>query len=287
MLPEAQVAFLDEVFQGSSAILNSLLTLINERVFHNGAVKQIVPLISMIGASNIVPDDPSLRAFADRFVLRLELQKVADDRVDDLLEQGWDLESTRVKSAAQANAGQPQSKVSVGVRSEDVLALHSRLLEVDISKVRVEHGKLIRELRAEGIDLSDRRAIKGLKLIAGAALLREADVASVQDMWPLLYMWSRPEEADVIKSVLQPRLADASGGTLDVTRLIPDILADLNTIQTQEPLITSEAAMGAHLMALNKLRRELINDHPRDTEARKKVEEVIQRALKKMEGPHV
>ena len=75
MLPEAQIVFLDEVFQGSSPILNSLLTILNERTFHNGSVRQPVPLICMIGAANTVPDDPWLQAFADRFVLRLEISR--------------------------------------------------------------------------------------------------------------------------------------------------------------------------------------------------------------------
>ena len=79
MLPTAEIAFLDEVFQGSSAILNTLLTLVNERVFYNGATPQPVPLISLIGASNDLPDDPVLRAFADRFPLRVQVEPVADD----------------------------------------------------------------------------------------------------------------------------------------------------------------------------------------------------------------
>src|ERR1035438_9024149 len=68
MLPSADISFLDEVFQGSSPILNSLLSIINERVFHNGATRQPVPLATLIGASNMLPDDPWLQAFADRFL---------------------------------------------------------------------------------------------------------------------------------------------------------------------------------------------------------------------------
>jgi MoxR-like ATPase len=170
------------------------------------------------------------------------------------------------------------------VKSQDVLALHGRLLEMNLSQVRPEYSRLIRELRAEGVDLSDRRAIKGLKLVAGAALLRAADVAAIQDMWPLLHLWGRPEEADVIKSVVQPRLTEAGVTMLDATRPVEDILGDLETVQSQEPMIATEAAWGAHLMALGKLRRELINDHPREHEARKRVEEAIQEGLKQLEG---
>ena len=62
MLPKAAIAFLDEVFRGGSAILNTLLTLVHERRFHNGAAREEVPLISLIGAANDLPDDPTLQA---------------------------------------------------------------------------------------------------------------------------------------------------------------------------------------------------------------------------------
>lgn len=287
MLPEAQVAFIDEVFQGSSAILNSLLTLLNERIFHNGALRQEVPLICMIGASNAVPEDPWLRAFADRFVLRLELAPMEDDRIDDLLEQGWGLERDRIDAAKRAIKGEQATRVLPSVKVDDVLSLHVRLMEVDLSGIRPEYSKLIRELKAEGVELSDRRIVKGLKLVAGAALLREAEVAAVQDLWPLVHIWTRPEEADVIKGVVHPRLAEAGDLSLDRTRSKGDIIMDLETLESQEPRIISESALGAHLMALNKLRRELISDHPSDLDSRKRVDEVIQRNIKRLEVSHV
>jgi MoxR-like ATPase len=287
MLPDAQIAFVDEVFQGSSAILNSLLTLLNERVFHNGAERQVVPLISMIGASNIVPDDPWLRAFADRFVLRLELQSVEDDQIDELLSQGWELEKDRVEAAVRAARGEMVGKTLRSVKIEDVLDLHARLLEVDLSRIRPEYGQLVRELKAEGVDLSDRRIVKGLKLIAGAALLREADTAAIQDLWPLVHMWGRPEEADVMRSVVVPRLAEAGDTSLDLARPVADVLMDLEVLVNQESLAMTESAIGAFLMALNKLRRELINNHSGDKDSRLKVETVIKRGLYRLEGKDV
>ncbi len=71
MLPEAEIVFLDEIFKSNSAILNSLLQLINERRFANGPVVVDVPLISLFGASNEVPNDDNLAAMFDRFLLRV------------------------------------------------------------------------------------------------------------------------------------------------------------------------------------------------------------------------
>src|ERR1700677_4792230 len=63
MLPEAEIVFLDEVFHGSSAILNTLLTLLNERRFHNGAEFKPTPLISLFGATATPPEDPAILPF--------------------------------------------------------------------------------------------------------------------------------------------------------------------------------------------------------------------------------
>src|SRR6478672_3110644 len=71
MLPEAEMVFLDEIFKSNSAILNSLLTILNERKFANGSKIQDVPLLSMFGASNEVPNDDNLSAIFDRFLLRV------------------------------------------------------------------------------------------------------------------------------------------------------------------------------------------------------------------------
>ena len=76
--PEAEVAFLDEVFLGSTAILNNLLTLINERRFRRGHTEVQCPLRVAVGASNDLPEDEALAAFADRFLLRFFVQPVPD-----------------------------------------------------------------------------------------------------------------------------------------------------------------------------------------------------------------
>lgn len=77
-LPKAHVAFLDEIFKANSAILNSLLTLVNERVFHHGRHRDDVPLIGLVGASNELPDpEGGLGALFDRFLIRLTVPPLA------------------------------------------------------------------------------------------------------------------------------------------------------------------------------------------------------------------
>lgn len=84
-LPSAEVAFLDEVFKANSAILNTLLGLLHERQFDNGSQRLPVPLVCLVGASNEVPQDDSLHAFYDRFLLRVPVQPVDDQHFTALL----------------------------------------------------------------------------------------------------------------------------------------------------------------------------------------------------------
>lgn len=70
-LPTVRMAFLDEIFKASSSILNALLTVLNERVYHNGTEVQKVPLQALIAASNELPtDQEELAALYDRFLVR-------------------------------------------------------------------------------------------------------------------------------------------------------------------------------------------------------------------------
>ncbi|MDW0113699.1 AAA family ATPase [Sporosarcina saromensis] len=80
-MPEADLVFLDEIFKANSAILNSLLTLINERLFYNGDAPVETPLISVIGASNEYPEEgEGLEALFDRFFLRYEISYIEDEQ---------------------------------------------------------------------------------------------------------------------------------------------------------------------------------------------------------------
>lgn len=79
-LPRAEIAFLDEMFRGGSHILNTLLTIINEKRFDSGAGMEYVPLLGIIGASNNPPIDPELEAFYDRFPIRLWVHSIFDSQ---------------------------------------------------------------------------------------------------------------------------------------------------------------------------------------------------------------
>src|SRR5580658_4564217 len=88
MLPEAEIVFLDEVFKSNSAILNALLTLLNERRYTSGGQVLKAPLLSVFGASNEVPTDETLGAIFDRFLLRIRSDNLDAYHFQSLLEKG-------------------------------------------------------------------------------------------------------------------------------------------------------------------------------------------------------
>src|SRR5499427_7760846 len=100
MLPEAEIAFLDEIFLGSTAILNTLLSILNERSFRRGATLLRCPLRVCVGASNALPDEDALAAFADRFLVRAFLDPIPDPRLEELLEGGSTLVQGRARRRA-------------------------------------------------------------------------------------------------------------------------------------------------------------------------------------------
>lgn len=199
MLPEAEIAFLDEIFLGSTAILNTLLGILNERIFRRGHTRIKVPLRVCVGASNALPTDESLAAFADRFLVRLFVEPIADPLLENLLEGGWDLAKKDFSHAAQI---------------EDIDNLAQMVSTVDLSKIRPQIAQAVRILRSVGINISDRRAVKMQSLIASAAILDGRTSAELSDLWTLIYAVPTHEQQSLARDSLHELLAETGNKTL-------------------------------------------------------------------------
>jgi MoxR-like ATPase len=187
-LPESELAFLDEIFNANSAILNALLSLLNERVIYDGYNVIKVPLRTLISASNRVPDEPELEALYDRLLLRHYARPIGEDLWKNLLDSAWELEFS------------DKWKVSTPVMSiQDLDAIYSMLPEVDLSAVKSKLLKLFAMLEEKGIHLSDRRKGKVLKLVAAHSLLNGRLKASEEDLIVLKYI--APKEIDDFEKV--------------------------------------------------------------------------------------
>ncbi|HYH98918.1 AAA family ATPase [Hyalangium sp.] len=204
MLPEAEVAFLDEVFLGSTAILNTLLGVLNERTFRRGHTRMKVPLRVCVGASNGLPEEESLAAFADRFLARIFVEPVPDPQLEELLAGGaslWRETEARVAS----------------LEALDVLARGAQA--ADLGPVRPHLAHALRTLRAAGIGLSDRRAVKVQRLMAAAAALAGRQTPGVADLWPLIYAVPTKEGQALAREVLRELLAATENPALAAAAL--------------------------------------------------------------------
>ncbi|MBX7220543.1 MAG: AAA family ATPase [Blastocatellia bacterium] len=199
MLPEAEIAFLDEIFLGSTAILNTLLGILNERVFRRGHTRQTCPLRLCVGAANSLPHDESLAAFADRFLVRAFVDPIPDPRLEELLEGGW---QTLQDVALQ--------KASLGILDE----LATKALQVDLTRMRPVLAHALRVLRSNGITLTDRRAVKVQKLIAAAGILAGRATPTEADLWPLVLAVPTKDEQTLAREILREMLAVTENATL-------------------------------------------------------------------------
>jgi MoxR-like ATPase len=203
MLPEADFAFLDEVFKGSTAILNTLLGILNERVFRRGHSVVRCPLRVCVGASNMLPEDESLAAFADRFLVRIFVEPVPDPRLEELLEAGWSLDHEETGSNGFTRA-----------TLADLDTLTEAARRADLSRVRPHLAHAIRLLRGAGILLSDRRAVHVQGLVAAAAALAGRSRPTDADLWPLILAVPTREQQSLARECLAEILAQTENATL-------------------------------------------------------------------------
>jgi MoxR-like ATPase len=192
MLPEAEFAFLDELFNANSAILNNLLTVLNERLYRRGREVIRLPLLSLFSASNHLPEDEALGALFDRFLLRCKVEPLPRDHMAALLDAGWALE----RDGSVRDGG---ASVSAG----DLRALARRVMDVDLTPVRDLYADAAFKVRDLGVAFSDRRAVKVLKLVAASAVLSGRTAANGSDLWVLRYVWDREEQIAAITSLVE------------------------------------------------------------------------------------
>lgn len=210
-LPSVQVAFLDEIFKASSSILNALLTILNERIYHNGAVVQKVPLRSLIAASNELPtDQEELSALYDRFLLRSFVDYVSEDNLHKLFTLG---NSEHLEHLTPLTLGE-----LAGLDKQATSVKLPELIQKIILDIWKKHNELFKEDSREG--LSDRRLVKVIRLLKVSALTNDRDEVDISDLMLLRYcLWNhidnKGEVISLIHNVLRPFSQVSSKGNRD------------------------------------------------------------------------
>lgn len=205
-LPTVNVAFLDEIFKASSSILNALLTILNERMYHNGAQAQAVPLQALIAASNELPtDDEALGALYDRFLVRIFVDYVSEDRFELLFNTTTEPEfAPEDRLTRHEIARLRQAAKTVTIPNDIVQGIQS---------IWQQHKQAFQEDARES--LSDRRLKKIIKLLRVSAASngrREVDLSDVLLLKDCL--WNHPDNAPKVREIITSTLKGLS-------RLVP------------------------------------------------------------------
>lgn len=188
-LPEAHFVFLDEIFKSNSAILNSLLTLINERLFYNNGTPIKSPLISLIGASNEYPEeDEGLEALFDRLLLRYEVKPVRQR--DNFI--------AMLKGEGEHEAIPPLT----------LNELHEMQFFTDLVTVPDEIyegiADLYKELADEGIRPSARRVKNSISVLKAKAFMSGRNVVEQEDLSILRnILWNNIEEKEIAVEIIE------------------------------------------------------------------------------------
>jgi MoxR-like ATPase len=263
MLPTAEIVFLDEIFKSNSAILNSLLHVINERKFSNGPNVVDVPLLSMYAASNEVPNDESLSAMFDRFLLRVLSDNLDSYHFHELMNKGIAHEVRKM-----TGRGAPSQPL---VSARDLRALQGnfdRYMSFP-EDFMAKYKGLIFQIRSEGITVSDRRAVKLLKLFAASAVFDGRTRVTDGDFFILRHIWNNLDQVELLEEIVNPIVDTYYRDRPEERRFIgpqaslDDLLSELSLIRE---LLTSNAELSdiqlfSQLKNLNEIKAALSAVH--------------------------
>lgn len=219
-LPTCRLAFLDEIFKSNSAILNILLTIINERKFYQDGVPQPVRLRILFAATNEVPEQSELAALKDRFVLKIESRSVQDDQFASLIDLGLQNESYRSLN---------QKPWAEGLCSLDDILKAGRYLTYLFARQQTDgHGEPVNDramffpsdvfreyqrlvktlVREDRVFVSDRKLVKLYKLFRVRAWLFSGGTVSRDDLRLLAFLGETHQEIELLREKVPQLLGE-------------------------------------------------------------------------------
>jgi MoxR-like ATPase len=206
-LPSATIVFLDEIWNASSPILNTLLTAVNERRFRNGTEELQLPLQTVIGAAgSLKPEEPGLINLWDRFLLRLHVRSVQDaEAFIELIESTDDLYNDTIPAEDKITPDEldewSDAREAI-VIPPDILALI-----VDIRERIARHNSINAVEDGRAILVSDRRWKQAARLLRTSALLNGRERVDALDCVILRHcLWSDERDIDVVNTIIEEAL---------------------------------------------------------------------------------
>lgn len=216
-LPDCNVAFLDELFRGSSAVLNSLLQILNERTFNNGSKAIDTEIQSIVAATNSFPTEESLQAFCDRFLFRPTITGLKSPVHKRKLMQ-W---------AVSQDPETSRPVVKSLLSYEDLLELQDQASAAHVSEEFIDDfAEVLDMLESRGITVSDRRRVQILKFMKGWAVVQgETEVhASMLHQTLKHIIYTNPDEIEDINEVVKQVIPTAEEFMTSVKRASQNIM---------------------------------------------------------------
>jgi MoxR-like ATPase len=216
-LPTARLVFLDEIFKSNSAILNSLLTIINERKFYQDGQPVPVRLKILFAATNEIPEHAELAALKDRFCLKAACRSVQDEHFIELIDAGLDAQTQRDLNQKPWAEGHATLLDFLKAHRYLTMVMAKRPIGPDGKEQRDRdlyfREELLRELRRvlktlvreDNVFVSDRKVIKLYRLLRTRAWIVHGGAVERQDLQMLSYLGETREEIDLLEDKV-PRL---------------------------------------------------------------------------------
>lgn len=209
-LPTAKLAFLDEIFKSNSAILNILLTIINERKFYQDGVPQPVGLKILFAAANEIPEHGELGALKDRFVLKAESLSVQNDFFSELIDAGlnsevyknlnqkpWIEGHSSLADFEKANRYLTFQFGGEGSAAKEGKTDREMFFPEDVFR---EFQRVVKTLvREDKIFISDRKLVKLYKLFRVRSWVFSGGTVTRDDLRLLMYLGESPEEMAMLR----------------------------------------------------------------------------------------
>ena len=211
-LPTADVVFLDEIWKAGPAIQNTLLTVINEKIFRNGNREMRLPLKLLVAASNELPaKGEGLEALWDRFVIRIESRPIRQEKnFRSMLLEVENL--SEVKSEEQSSAAEGEANSNV-ITAEEYAEWSENINKIGVKEDVLDVISVVRKsLRTVNVDeaaerrniyVSDRRWKNIMRLLRTSAFMQDRAEVDVCDLLPIYHcLWQEPEERDAIRTLV-------------------------------------------------------------------------------------
>ena len=214
-LPTADVVFLDEIWKAGPAIQNTLLTVINEKIFRNGNREMHLPLKLLVAASNELPaKGEGLEALWDRFVIRIESRPIKMEKNFRAMLLGEELSLKDAGTLADGNhADSAEFPNDFSITSEEYAEWSQAIDKIGVKEEVLDAISCIRKsLRAVNVDeaaerrniyVSDRRWKNIVRLLRTSAFMQDREEVDICDLLPIYHcLWQEPEERDAIRSIV-------------------------------------------------------------------------------------